>query len=191
MEKTRFSDRFPPRNAPPAVEAKVRETVKSWKLDIKDEMVDKCITVGLDIGYAAYQHTPHAVQIAVSLFTFCVTMFDDAAEADMQAMQEFIPRMCKGKPQLHPLLDRLVECTDMLTQYLPEYTANMMHTGVMAFFNEELSGRKDASRLTLKPEAGTYIEYSRYKNGLPEVYAACMWPLTVCPEVNEYLQAFP
>ena len=191
LERTHLADRFPPRTAPPAVEAKVRETVKSWKLDITDEMANKYIVVGLDIGYAAYQHTPHIVQIAMSLFTFCVTMFDDSVGVDAQALQEFVPRICHGKPQLHPILTHLLECADMITQQLPNYTANTIHSGLMAFVNEELSGRDDGYQIALKPDACTYIEYSRYKNGLPEPFAACIWPMSMCPDVNEYIQAFP
>ena len=191
LEKTRLADRFPPRTAPPAVETKVRETVKSWKLGITDEMTDKYTVVGLEMGYAAYQHTPHTVQIAVSLFTSCLTMFDDAAGANMQSMQEFIPRICRGKPQLHPLLTHLIECADVITQYLPNYTANMIHSGLMAFVNEEISGRENENQLTLKPDASNFIEYSRYKSGIPEPYAASIWPASICPDVSEYIQAFP
>ena len=191
LQRTRFPDRFPPRTAPPAVETKVRETVKSWKLDITDQIADQYIVVGLDIGYAAYQHTPYEIQIDMTLFTFCATMFDDAVGTDMNAMREFIPRICRGKPQLHPILSHFVDYADKLTGYLPDYTANMVHTGMMAFANEELCGWKDANQMTLKAEASNYIEYSRYKNGISEPYAACIWPSELCPEVSEYIQAFP
>lgn len=191
MKTTRFPDRFPPRTPPVAVEEKAREIVKSWKLDIPEETYERYIVIGLDIGYAAFQHTPHAVQIAVSVFTFCATMFDDAAGTDIAAMREFIPRVCDGRPQLHPILTHFVECTGALREFLPDYTSNMVHTGTMAFANEELCGWQDANKLTLHPDAGNFVEYSRYKNGISEPYAACIWPRSMCPDVGEYVQAFP
>ena len=90
-----------------------------------------------------------------------------------------------------PEVTHLLECADMITQQLPSYTANTIHSGLMAFVNEELSGRDDGYQIALKPDAYTYIEYSRYKNGLPEPFAACIWPMSMCPDVNEYIQAFP
>ena len=191
MEKTRLADRFPTITVASAVEAKVRETFKSWELNITDETAEEYIIVGLEMCYAAYQHTPHAVQIAMALFSICVAMLDDVVGTDIQSMREFVPSICRGKPQLHPLLTHFVECADMITQYLPNYTANMIHCGLMAYVNEELNVKDNGSQLVLKPDTSSYIEYSRYKSGVPEPYAASMWPRSICPDVNEYIQAFP
>ncbi|KAK7689805.1 hypothetical protein QCA50_006444 [Cerrena zonata] len=106
-------------------------------------------------------------------------------------MREFIPRICSGEPQSDPILVHFLEMAGDLRGYLPDYTANMVHMRMMTFANEKLCGWKDANQLALKPEAGNYIEYSRYKNGISEPYAACIWPTSLCPDVAEYIQAFP
>ncbi|KAK7692765.1 hypothetical protein QCA50_004398 [Cerrena zonata] len=191
LERTHFADRFPPRTAPPVVEAKARDIMRSWKLDISETTFEQYFVIGLDIGYAAYQHTPHAVQVATTLFTVCAALCDDVVATDIQAMREFIPRICTGQPQLDPILSHFIEMASEVRKYLPDYTANMVHTCMMGFANEELCIRQDVNQLTLKPDAGTYIKYSRYKNGLSEIFAACIWPSTMCPDVAEYIQAFP
>ena len=191
LQRTRFPDRFPPRTPPTNVEARTREEIKSWHLDVPEEEYEKRLVVGLDIGYAAYQHTSYDVQVAMALFTFCATMFDDAIGPDMKAMQEFIPRICTGQPQLHVILTQFIRSASLVRGYLPDYTANMVHTCMMAYANEEVCGWKDANTLDLRPEAGNYIDYSRYKNGISEPYAACIWPSTMFPDVKEYIQAFP
>ena len=191
LQRTRFPDRFPPRTPPPEVEARTREDVKSWELDVPEEEYENRLVVGLHLGYAGFQHTPHDLQVAMSLFTFCATMSDDAIGPDMKAMQEFIPRIIAGKPQLHVVLTQFIRSSSMLREFLPDYTANMVHTCMMGFVNEEVCGWKDANNLDLRPESETYINYSRYKNGIAEPYAACIWPITMFPDVKVYIQALP
>lgn len=191
FQKTRLTERFPPRSRPVVVETTVREATRAWKLDISDEVYEKCIVVGLDMGYASYQHAPHALQIAVALVTFCATMFDEAVVGDVQAMREFCPRLCTGQPQLHPILTRFVEAGGVLRGFLPDYTANMVYPCLMAFANEELFCWGGANEITLHPEGANYIDYSRFKSGLPEAFVVCIWPRSMFPEVGEYVQALP
>ena len=99
LQTTRCAERFPPNTPPPVVEAKVNEVIKSWNLPIPKEKSDKYRICGIHFGYAPYQHTPYEVQIAAALFTFCTTIYDDAA-LDIEAMREFVPRWCEGKPQI-------------------------------------------------------------------------------------------
>lgn len=191
LQESRFAERFPPRSPPPAIEAQVREIVRSWKLNIPENTHEKHLIVGVHFGYAAYQHTPYAVQIAVALFTFCATMFDSGVVDDMQALREFIPRFCAGQPQLHPILTQFIATVGALREFLPEYSANLVYPSMMSYANEELYCWKGANELTLQAESGSYIEYSRLKSGMPEPFIACIWPHTMCPDVGEYVQAFP
>lgn len=190
LRRTKCEAYFPPRTPPPAVEAQVRETVRKWNLDQTEEYYEKHLIVGLDIAYAAYQHTPYEVQIAVALFTFCATVLDDAA-IDMRATHEFIARFCAGEPQLHPILTRFIETAGALREFVPEYTANTIYPSMLSFVNEDLYGRKGAQQLVLCADSGDYIDYSRFKGGMPEPYAVCIWPRSICPDAEEYVQALP
>ena len=191
LQKSRAAARFPPRTAPPPVESKTREIIRSWKLDIPEHLYEKYIVAGIDIGFAAYQHTTHELQIAVSLFTFCATIIDDVALVDTQSLREFIPRLCTGRPQLRPILDHFVQTTVALREFFPEYPANALYSAVLSYVNEEVYCGNEAKELVLSPEAGQYVEYSRFKGGVPEPYALSVWPKDICPDVSEYIQAVP
>ena len=138
-----------------------------------------------------YKHNPDDVQIAVALFTFCASLFDDARGMDIQAMREFIPRFCTGQPQLHPILTHLIESARMVAEVLPQYTANTVYISLLAGCNEELCCCEGISNIISSAHAGTFEEYSRSKSGLPEPYVATIWPLCTFPKVSEYIQAFP
>ena len=191
LHKSNAATRFPPRTAPTFVETKTRETIKSWKLDIPEHLYERYIVAGLDIGFAAYQHTSYDFQIAVSLFTFCATIIDDVDLVDTQALREFIPRLCTGKLQLRPILNHFVHTTVALREFFPEYPANTLYSALLSYVNEELYCVNGAKDLVLSSEAGQYVEYCRFKNGIPEPYALSIWPKDICPDISDYIQAIP
>lgn len=191
LQKINFVGPLPRQKYPPTVEKAVRRTINSWNLALSKDVCEAHLTVGLDIGTVTYGHTTDSIQIAIALFTFCATLFDDARGMDMQAMREFIPRFCAGQEQLHPILTHLIESTKMLADQLPQYTANKVYISLLAGCNEELCCREGTNRLTLSSYAGTFIDYSRSKSGTPEPYVAAIWPRSAFPDVSEYIQAFP
>ena len=191
LEKTGVTTHFPPRSPPQHVETKVREIIQSWDLGIPKDKYEKTLVAGLHFGYAPYQHTSYDLQIAFSLFSFCVIAFDDAALIDPNAMRDFVPRFCDGKPQLAPLLDQLVNTANDLRPFLHEYGANTMHPALLMFANEELWYTQHAKQSMIQPDAGAYIEYSRYKTGITESYAFGVWPKAICEGAEDYIQAIP
>lgn len=191
FEKSNVKERFPPRSLPQSVEVKVRKVIHSWNLDIPAEKYEKYIVNAMHLGWAPFTHTSYDLQVALSLFTFCALIFDDAMLVDPKAMQEFVPRFCDGKPQLAPVLGRLVEAANDLRTFLHEYGANTVHSALLMFANEEVWYGKGAKDLVLQPDAGGYIEYSRYKNGITEPFAFSIWPKAICNNTGEYIQAVP
>ena len=191
LEKTGVAAHFPPRSSPQFVETKVREIIQSWELDIPKEKYEKTIVTGLHLGCAPFHHVSDEFQIALSLFSFCAVVFDDATLVEPNAMREFVPRFCDGKAQLAPILDRLIETASHLRQFLHEYGANTVHSALLMFANEELWHAQHPKQLTVQPDAGGYIEYSRYKNGIPEPYAFAIWPKAICENAEDYIQAIP
>ena len=191
LEKTGVAARFPPRSPPQYVETKVRETIESWNLDIPKEKYEKSLVNGMHLGYAPFHHAPYGLQIALSLFTFCAMIFDDGVLVDPSAMRGFVSRFCDGEPQLAPILDRFVECASNLRRFLHEYGANTVHSALLMYANEELWYTQRANKLVLRPDAGGYIEYSRYKSGVAEPYAFGIWPKDICDNTEDYIQAIP
>ncbi|KAK7688327.1 hypothetical protein QCA50_008699 [Cerrena zonata] len=145
----------------------------------------------MHLGYAPFHHASYDLQVALSLFTFCAMIFDDAVLIDPNAVQEFVPRFCDGKPQLAPLLDRFVEAASHLRGFLHEYGANSVHSALLMYVNEEVWDAKGAKNMVLHPDAGGYIEYARYKNGVAEPYAFGIWPKALFSDTGEYIQAMP
>lgn len=190
LQTTRCAERFPPNTPPPIVEQKVTEVINSWNLPIPKEKSDKYRICGIHFGYAPYQHTPYEVQIASALFTFCTTIYDDAA-LDIEAMREFVPRWCEGKPQLDPFLDRFVETTMALREFFPPYAANTICSSTMEYGTEEVYNVDEAPDAEFTPDSWQYIEYARLKGGIAEPYAILIWPKSICPNVSEWLQALP
>ncbi|CAL1716302.1 unnamed protein product [Somion occarium] len=190
LEQTGAAERFPPHPPPAVVDGKVREVIRSWNLDIPEHICEKAIVVGVDVGFAAYRHTPYDLQIVIALLTFCATLFDDKS-LDSKAMREFVPRFCLGQPQLHPLLDRFIECTMNLPKFFPLYTANLICSAVLLYANEDVYWREHAEKTTLHPSAWQYVEYSRLKSGMPETFVVSIWPSSICPTLDEYVQAIP
>ena len=191
LQRIDFVGPLPRNEYPSIVEETVRNTIESWNLGLPDNVCKAHLVVGLDIGTATYRHTPYSVQIAVALFTFCATLFDDATGLDIEAMREFIPRFCTGRPQLHPILTHLIDSAKMLAEQLPRYTANNVYISLLAGCNEELCCWEGTNSLVLSSHAGTFVEYSRSKSGTPEPYVAAIWPRCAFPNVSEYIQAFP
>ena len=191
LHKSHVEARFPPRTIPPSVEARIRESIESWKLDIPEEVYQKCLAVAFGMGYAAYQHTSQDLQVAISLFTFCATLVDSAVWVDIQAMREFVTHVCTGNTQFHPILDRFLQTATALRQFFPEYTANILYIALLAFVNEEVCCAGEAEQLVLSPEAEQYVDYSRFRSGISEPYAISIWPKDICPDLAEYIQAIP
>ena len=165
LTKTGVTAQFPPMSPPLCVETKVREIIQSWDLDISKDKYEKYIVTGVHTGYAFFQHASYDVQVAFSLFSFCVIIFDDSVGlVDPNAIRDFVPRFCDRKPQLAPILDRMIEATTNLRPFLHEYAANAVHSALLMYANEELWYTQRAQKLVLRPDAGRYIEYSRYKS---------------------------
>ncbi|KAI0073461.1 terpenoid synthase [Panus rudis PR-1116 ss-1] len=190
FHKTQLDERFPSRSPPPEVNERVRRTVASWDLGIPTEIYEPYLTCGIDIGYAAYRHTSYDVQVAISLYTFCATLYDDAI-IDLDTMRKFPLSLYAGQPQPHPLLHYFMEKTLDLRQYYPPYAANAICSGTLEYANAEILAREGADDMSIRPNATQYVEYFRSKGGVAEPYAVFMWPSTVCSDPLSYVQAIP
>ncbi|CAL1702646.1 unnamed protein product [Somion occarium] len=189
LQRSRLVQRFGSRVPPSPVESKVRETIHSWNLGVLEDILEKSIANGLGIGFMSYQHASYELQVVISLFTACNFLFDDCV-VPPEALQQFGRRFYRQLPQLHPVLDKFIEMAVALGDYYPLYSADMICAGTLQYGSEEilLSERSDLS--TLQPGATEYIEYSRLKGGIPEPFAYCAWPSSICPDVNEYISSY-
>lgn len=166
------------------------DTVGSWDLGLSPKQNLKHAAVGLLIGTMAYRHTPIDVQIAVSIFTYLGTMCDDDILSN-DILREFAPRFFDGMPQLHPILDYLIDHLANMRSLFPRYTANSITVNTVEFINAEMFVRDEGGVRIGKEEATQYLDFMRWKNGVGEAFVYFIWPKSMFPQPQTYIQAVP
>lgn len=174
---------------PPEVDNTVRNTVDTWNVDIPRSALDKYIDCVVHFGHMLYRHASYDVQVSIALYTLCSLFFEDGV-ISRDAAREFVPRLASGQPQLHPLLERYVECTLKLREHLPPYGGNALISATLDFANFELLRSDELLAFDIKPGALDFIEYVRQKDGFAEGYVAAIWPKSDFPDVKTYIQVF-
>lgn len=192
LQRTRAVERFGPHLPDPAVDRRVREVIQSWELGIAPHKLEIPIKTGVAVGAMSYRHAPFEVQVAVALFCFAVACFDDKV-IDAQGRREFLPRHYHNQPQLHVLLDKILESTHALRRLVPSYSANLIFTGLLEYCNEDVfySDESVVASHDLKKEARNYSEYVRMIDGIPGPFIVAIWPESQFPDVKEYVQVLP
>jgi len=179
---------FGPRTHPVVRDA-VFTTIQGWKLELPAEVWQKSADCGVDVAITSYRAASVEQQVDIALFTFLACLFDDAV-IGVQTMRDFVPRFQEGRGQTHPMLTRFQEMTLKLRTYCPPATANTLVTSVMEYANMDVFLEQESLQLA-SPEAAEYVEYMRMKHGMPELYAALIWPRDLCPNPTAYVQAMP
>ena len=187
-----MAERFGPQPPDPAVDRRVREVVKSWKLDITAYKLDIPLKTGIAVGAMGYRHAPLDVKVAVAMFCFTVACFDDKV-IGVQECREFLPRYYQHQPQQHILLEKILESTHVLRQLVPTYSANIIFSGLLEYCNEDVfyAEQPIVTSHNLKLEAGNYSEFVRMVDGIPGPFIVSIWPKSLFPDVKEYVQALP
>ncbi|THH32539.1 hypothetical protein EUX98_g1653 [Antrodiella citrinella] len=174
----------------PHVKGESLEIAKGWNLGVSDAVLEKYLTVGLVIAITAYRHTPFDVQVAIALYSLCTTMVDDNI-MEHEMLRECPMRLFDGRPQLHPILTRLVEALVTMRQHYSTYSSNVITINTMEFINTEMFLRDEGGAEVRGPQATEYVDYVRWNAGIGEAYAAMIWPRAMFPETKTYIQAMP
>lgn len=174
----------------PIVAHRFLSIIDSWDLSLPRRMHMKYALLGLDMTSRAYYYAPVDVQVSIAIYMYlCVMVDDDVMSVD--TLREFSPRFFAGLPQLHPILSRLViHFTDM-REHFTSFSANMIVTNTLEFFNAELFVRDEGGAEVYGPEASDYIDFMRWKNGVGEAFVMMIWPRAMFPETKTYIQAVP
>lgn len=133
-----------------------------------------------------FSHTHPDVQVHIALFTVLGLCIDDL-EIQSAALEEFVQRIYSGQPQLHPVLDYLVQNLRNLPKYFPPYAASAIFAGTIQGVNATLFDKQsEAMRLT--SESLPYVLYKRARNSLGEVYGFYVWDKFNFPDVSIHIQ---
>lgn len=167
-----------------------RKIIDSWDVgEVEPRLLDAATDGGVGFGAIAYGHASHEVQVYVGLFTFLVIVIDDhACSAD--ALHAFADKMRAGTPQMHPILDRLVEILDDASTHFPSIAAREIVRGTMAFI-DSCALECEAVERPLRPGSFAYVAAKRQANGIGRAYACFVWDKTNFPDFFAYVQATP
>jgi len=175
----------------PIVKQRVREVATTWDLgNIPAKVVEKYMALGLIMATVAYRHTPIDVQVYIALYMCAGFMADDDI-MPLDALREFSSRFTAGRPQLHPLLTRLIQLVVEMREHYSSYSANVITISSLEFFNAEMFARDEGSTMLRSPRSSEYIDSFRWKSGLGEAFAVLVWPRAMFPETARYIQAIP
>ena len=133
-----------------------------------------------------FGHTHLDVQVHIALFTVLALCIDDL-DINPEVLQEFVQRLHIGAPQLHPVLDYLVENLQHLPDHFPPYAASAIFAGTVQFINSTLFD-KESEKMALTKESLPYVLYKRARNSLGEVYGFFVWDKYNFPDISTHIQ---
>lgn len=172
------------------VEKRTREQAAQWDLGgVSLQRYDPYLISSVHIASAAYSHTPVAVQVHISLYTLLAICIDDFS-VPHRALEEFMERLYTGSPQLHPLLDRLVENLLDMKEYFTNFAAKQIMKSTVDFVNN-MAVDGEIENMALRPDALSYVTSKRFYNGIGDAYAHFVWVKADFPSVTTFLQAIP
>ncbi|EKM53585.1 uncharacterized protein PHACADRAFT_260012 [Phanerochaete carnosa HHB-10118-sp] len=118
----------------------------------------------------------------------CTCLDDFALEAD--AMAGFAERFHAGHEQLHPLLGLLVEKLRQMPEFFHSYGAAAVVAGTVQFVICTVMEKKTET-MEVHPAAREYPVYKRFRTGVGEASAFCIWDKAHFPEVSTHIQMIP
>jgi hypothetical protein len=174
-----------------SLERRVRDEAVEWDLDnvARGKHYDPAVICAVHIASAAYSHTSVEIQVHIAKYTLLCTLIDDfSVSAD--ALEGFTERMYSGSPQLHPLLDRLVENLRKMKDYYPLYSANRIIKATVGFV-DSMAVDSRLKAMTLGPGALNYVTSRRLDNGVGDAYGSFIWDKFSFSDLSSYIQAVP
>lgn len=169
---------------------RTRDEIQTWKTwDFTAPQYERAILTSICVATTMFGHTHIETQIHLSLFSLLAGCVDDL-EIDPVALESFVERMSAGLPQLHPVLELLVEKLKRMADYYPSYSATAIFAGTVQFINATLFDKR-SHLMPLRPTSLPYIRYKRARNSLGEVYGLFAWDKFNFPDVSAHIQILP
>lgn len=172
------------------LEKRVREVVAKWDLgDVFLEKYDPVLVNATRAVGCGYSHTPFDVQVHITLFTFMATCIDDLAVPRV-ALEEFMQRFYSGSPQLHPLLDRLIENILGMRAHFPAFPAKLIIQSTIDFVNM-MAFEQETETAARHYESLSFVTMKRWHNGAGNAYYCFIFDKYNFPDVTSYIQGLP
>jgi hypothetical protein len=117
---------------------------------------------------------------------------DDNVDHERKAIEEFQHRFLSSQPQLHPMLDRFVECLMDMKKFWDPLCADMIVSATFYFMHGNLlESRQDISGMKLHGPSTLWPTWVRSMSGVASAYALFILPTSVCPDIAKFLQTIP
>lgn len=154
----------------PKLRQETRDEILSWNLtDLSPAFIEGLTDTAVSIAEFSYSHTSYEHQRYVSFITAYLVVADDLGQYNIEAIGQFARRFTCGQPQLHPVLDRLVELLRTTHDLYPRVSADAIIVNALdalAWMFVEMETKDDA----VLPAASKYPYYIRCKAGVATGY---------------------
>ncbi|PSR71660.1 hypothetical protein PHLCEN_2v12513 [Hermanssonia centrifuga] len=173
------------------LEHRVRNIVDGsrWSLGVSPQRYEAYLMASVNISGAAYGHTPLDVQVHIALYNIMVMCIDDFT-FDLHALQEFSTRLHSGLPQLHPVLEYLVDILHRMPDFYLPYVCKAITSCTVDFINMNLF-EKETEDIPLCGHALRWVKHKRALNGIGNVYAFFIFDKFSFSDINAHIQANP
>lgn len=175
------------------VKTRFMEQINAWTIvNFTGDKYKRARHTSVCVATTMFGHTHIDTQVHLALYSLLAGCVDDL-EIEDQALEEFAPRISRGSPQLHPVLDLLVESVRQMTDYYPSYSSTAIFAGTVQFVNATLFDRKceNEGHMSLQKDALPFIRYKRARNSLGEVYNLFAWDKVNFPDITAHIQILP
>ncbi|THG93778.1 hypothetical protein EW026_g7552 [Hermanssonia centrifuga] len=189
MQRTDISIRGFTCDTDGTINRRVRDIVKGWDLGVPPQRYEPYLKTGIELAAAGYGHTPVDVQVHIALYTLLGLCVDDFI-VDMHALQEFSTRLNSGLPQLHPVLEYVVDILHRMPEFYLPYACKAIVISTIEFINMTLF-EKEIEDMEVCGDALRWVEYKRLRNGIGEAYAFFVWDKFSFPDITTHIQANP
>ncbi|KAI0755152.1 terpenoid synthase [Daedaleopsis nitida] len=149
----------------PHLRKAVRAEVTSWEGGLSPSFIDALTDTSCSMVENAYSHTTYEHQFLIARYTAGVVFADDLGERNVEAVGQFAQRFTRGEPQMHPVLDRMVDLLRTMHDYYPRVSADAIIANTLDAFTwmfVELTTKG----MAVEPAAGRYMMYLRFKAGI-------------------------
>lgn len=172
------------------VEKRVRQEIRTWKtFDCTGPEYDGAIRTSVCVATTMFGHTHIDTQVHLALYSLLAGCVDDL-EIDPMALECFMDRLYSNQPQLHPVLELLVEKLRCMHEYYPPFSATAIFAGTVQFINATLFDKRSEG-IAFRPASLQFIRYKRARNSLGEVYGLFAWDKFNFPDVSTHIQIIP
>ena len=177
-------------NPDPEVERRLRGEVSTWGVAVvSSPRYEASIITGIHVGTMYHGHCPLDIQVLTAVYTFIIAMIDDLAPG-IEALEEFSVRLCMGKPQLHPVLDRMVDILGRMPDYYLPYATQAIVTSTIQYIN--ITAYEKRTEHTLQSaDSDVFADYKRHRSGIGEGYGLFPFDKQTFPKLEDFVQVIP